>query len=147
LGEDQPEWEGIYFAIYTPLDLFLLSIALCISSIVLVVNVRRHFPVGLKDEACRVQTINIIFTVTYLTRAITFIATHYFFANSNAAFSIPLTYYIGYIFWDVIPLILIMSYHYKNFMSETRRSTLLERNLQESIINSSPGGVSEAGST
>jgi len=65
--------------LYTPSILIVQSIALSTASIVLVVTVRRHFPVGLKKEASRVQTINIVFTVAYLTRAVTFIVLHFFF--------------------------------------------------------------------
>jgi len=122
---------------YNPTVLITLSIALCTASIVLVYNVRRHFPVGLKEEARRVQTINVVFTVTYITRALTFVATHFFFRKISHDFSIPLIYYLGYNIWDVFPLTLIMYYHHVHFAAQESRDTLM-LGLRESVVSRAP---------
>jgi len=117
--EGYPVWIDWWDYFYTPSVLLFLSTSLCTASVYLVINVRSHFPVGLKAEACRVQTINIVFTVAYLTRALTFIVTDYINPYADPEFAEYLTYYIGYNFWDVVPLTLIMSYHYQHFLSES----------------------------
>jgi len=90
----------------------------------------------MKAEACRVQTINIVYTTAYITRAIMSVVEETMLAHTQvtmtdlekqlrktAKFRIYLAYNIGYLFWDVIPLTLIMSYHYQNFLTETETET------------------------
>jgi len=55
---------------YLPSVLIALSTGLTTASCYLVVNARRYFGPVLKEESCRVQTIHIIYTSTYLTRAL-----------------------------------------------------------------------------
>jgi len=73
---NMPTWEKVFCEGYSPLILFLLSAGLSIASILVVVTVRRYFDSRLKEEACRVQTINIVFTSAFITRGIIYIVTH-----------------------------------------------------------------------
>ena len=134
---------------YTPTVLICLSISLCVASCFLVYNVKRYFKRGMKAEACRVQTINIVYTTAYITRAIMSVVEEILdFQPGNeevdnvnvtptVRFRIYLCYAIGYLFWDVIPLTLIMSYHYQNFLTETTDSEDSSTSLAESINGSS----------
>jgi len=69
-------WKVIFSISYVPVALFYLTIILFTASIYLVIITRRYFRAMLKAEACRVQTINIVFSSAYLTRAIAFFLTH-----------------------------------------------------------------------
>jgi len=118
---------------------------LCVASGFLVYNAKRYFKKGLEAEACRVQTINIVFTTAYITRAImSFVAANYLEVGRSTfkEFAIFLTYCIGYLFWDVIPLTLIMRYHFQNFLTETADSDDADSNLAESINGSSSSETS-----
>jgi len=120
-----PAWEIDWITFFEPVTLITLSVFLCSASIYLVCIVKRY-PVGLKAEACRVQTIFIVFTVAYLTRAVTFAVVHFVFEFSNPHFEISLIYYIGYNFWDVVPLTIIMIFHYRNFVPKERSQSDFE---------------------
>jgi len=128
------EFRYRYYLTYNPTVLITLSVALCVASIVLVYNVRRHFPVGLKEEARRVQIINVVFTVTYMTRALTFMVTHFFVKKFKDEFTIYLIYYVGYNIWDVFPLTLIMYYHHVHFAVRESRETIM-LGLCESVLS------------
>jgi len=101
-----------YYDIFPPTVFVLLSIGLTIACTCLMVRMNKYFPRNLKDEACRIKTIFLVFTVSYLTRATVFLVLR---RVEEAYVTINLIFDVGYNFWDVIPLTLIMRYHYKCF--------------------------------
>jgi len=113
-----PKW-------YLPSVLIALSIGLTTASCYLVVNARRDFGPVLKEESCRVQTIHIVYTSAYLTRALVYTI---FVSIGIDVHSFPylMTYYVLYNIWDVVPLMLIMTYHYKNFLFQPSDDTSSE---------------------
>ena len=100
-----------YLSSYLISVLITLSIALTTASCYLVVNARRYFGPVLKDESFRVQTIHIVYTSAYLTRALVYII-FLILDIDFFSFTGKLTYYVLYNIWDVLPLTLIMTYHY-----------------------------------
>jgi len=94
----------------------LLAIGLCVACTCLIIRMNKYFPRSLKDEGCRIKTIFLVFTISYLTKAVLSlvlpIADYY---DKISIFANQFTYEIGYNFWDVVPLTLIMMYHYKCF--------------------------------
>jgi len=112
----------------------------------------------MKAEAYRVQTINIVYTTAYITRAIMSVVEETMLAytpmtdvekklGTITEFRINLAYAIGYLFWDVIPLTLIMRYHYENFLTETTDSEDSSTSLAESINGSSSSASSTSPSS
>jgi len=143
--EDVKVWIEYWNQLYAPANLLLLSIALTTTTSFLVYNVRKYFKERLKAEACRVMTINIVYTVANLTRAVAYIMTRWVFKNAPYLFWGRMTYYIGYNFWDVIPLSLIMIYHYKHFLSDTTSDETSERVSETTTeASSSPSGTSQS---
>jgi len=69
---------------------------------------------SLKDEVCRIKTIFLVFTISYLTRAILSlalpVAAQYEWIS---VFAHQFTFEVGYNFWDVIPLTIVMVFHLK----------------------------------
>jgi len=98
--------------------------------------------------------INIVFTTAYISRAIMCVVDeirHRHKENEkrpNAKFGIDLAYSIGYLFWDIIPLTLIMRYHFQNFLTEeTADSEDSTTSLTESINESSSSATSASPSS
>jgi len=94
-----------------PLVLLSLSIALTCAYMYLYMNMKRYFAEEMKDEERRVNTIYIVFTIACISRAVID-----FFEDpiDDQVFSVM------YIFWEVIPLCLIMAYHYKCFSAQVK---------------------------
>jgi len=112
---------------------------------------RRYFEHILKVESRRVQTIYILFTLTYLSRAAIYIVSHLKYKQINTTlpsvieypFLVVLTYYIGYNFWDVMSISLIMIYHYQNFLTAPDEDEASEKTEEISSYNS-PSTVSSS---
>ena len=100
----------------TPSVYFSIAGGLTISVSVLLYNMKLYFPHHLKDEKRRVKTIFIVYTVAYFTRAVTYVLYVQFFYKDY--FASHVVYLIMYFFWDIIPLSLIMWYHYISFKSQ-----------------------------
>jgi len=102
----------LYFYYFPPTIFTVLSIGLTVACACLIVRMKKYFPRNLKDEGSRIKAIFLVFTISYLTRALV-----YFILErglvSYLAFN--LIFDVGFNFWDVIPLTLIMMYHYKCF--------------------------------
>jgi len=115
-GEYATGWRLDFTLLFPPIILTLLAIGLCVACTCLILRMNKFFPVNLKIEGHRIKTIFLVFTVSYLTRAVLSlglpIAKLY---DKISVFAFQFTYAVGYIFWDVIPLTLIMMYHYKCF--------------------------------
>ena len=139
--EDVAPWKLLWHHIFILMNLLLLSIVLTTATVFLVYNVRKYFKERLKAEACRVMTINVFFTVANLTRGIAFIVTHCLPSQEEAYknYTGRLIYCIGLNFWDVMPLSLIMTYHYQNFLTESSEESVSETTTEES---SSPSASS-----
>jgi len=60
----------IFWNSVPPTTFLGLSIGLTVACIWLMVRMKRYFPRSLKDEGCRIKTIFIVFTVSYMIRAI-----------------------------------------------------------------------------
>ena len=115
-GEYSTKWK-IYFGIlFPPIIMTLLSIGLCVACICLIKRMNKFFPRHLKDEGCRIKAIFLVFTISYLTRAVLSLVLPVAAQLGKITwFASQLTYGICYNFWDVIPLTLIMMYHYECF--------------------------------
>jgi len=99
----------IFYNYFPPTIFSVLSIGLTVACTCLMVRMYKYFPQNLKDEACRIKTIFLVFTVTYLTRATAIFVIprlHVSYLAENLIFD------LGDIFWEVLPLTLIMVYHY-----------------------------------
>ena len=106
------EGKRFFYENFQPTIFSVLSIGLTLACICLMLRMNKYFPRNLKDEACRIKTIFLVFAISYLTRVTVF----FDLPGSNVSYlASNLTYYIAYNFWDVIPLTLIMMYHYKCF--------------------------------
>jgi len=99
---------------YTPVIFSTLSIGLTIACTCLIVIMKKYFHKSLKTEVCRIQTIFLIFTVSYLSRAVIYyVLTLPKVVAKITLLAYELTFQIGYNFWDVIPLTFVMVYHIK----------------------------------
>jgi len=73
----------------------------------------KHFAKELQDEARRIKVIFLVLTISYLSRGVC-----YPLANYEVIKHKNLVYDVMYIFWDIIPLSLIMYYHFNNFKAQ-----------------------------
>jgi len=72
------------------------------------VMMNKYFDRSLKGEVCRIKTIFLVFTVSYLTRAIAY----FVLPRVNESYLAGnLIYDVGFNFWDVIPLTTVMIFH------------------------------------
>jgi len=70
----------------------------------------RHFNMQvMMAEAGRVRTIFLVFIIAYISRAVVYLI-QMFMPEHFIDFAI--VYYVLYNIWDVVPLALIMHYHY-----------------------------------
>jgi len=123
-GEGEGEKKDLLFTYginYVGWMLIYLASILFTASCCVVVTTRRYFE-HLKAEASRVKTINIVFTSAYLSRALVFFTFYIGYPKKIGGYAYILAYVIGYNFWDTIPLCLIMTYHYSNFLTERATS-------------------------
>jgi len=60
-------------------------------------------------EAARVRTIFLVFVFMYISRAVLYVIQAIIIDD---VLNTVLIYYVFYNFWDVVPLTLIMHYHY-----------------------------------
>jgi len=113
--EDIKKWCLLVTDIIIPFDYFSISLGLCIASIDLLVNMHKHFAKELQDEARRIKVIFLVLTVSYVSRAVVYILVHV-----GVIKDFLLVYLVMYIFWDIIPLSLIMYYHFSNFQAQAK---------------------------
>jgi len=81
-------------------------------------------------EAARVRTIFLVFILTYISRAAIYLIQMFTVDEEINEFII---YYMFYIIWDVVPLVLIMHYHYTCY--EAQQATENERDITSTIIS------------
>jgi len=77
------------------------------------VNMKKYFRKEVKIEACKLTAVYIIFIVSYISRTVAEVLSYIDIIEHSAIF-----FNIGYIFWDVIPLSMIMVYHCMCFTAE-----------------------------
>jgi len=92
-----------------------MTIGLGISTSFLVHRLNKYFSKRIKYEARRLKVIFYIFTAAYTSRMITYFVVTY---GDLTAFQTTMTYTIGYIFWDFIPLILVQIYHHRGVQTK-----------------------------
>ena len=127
----------------TPSLLIPISIGLTASVIYLLVQIKQHFNRQvLMTEEGRVKTIFIVFTVTYVTRAVFLFLLSFF--GSKALLDFTISYFVLLSFWDVLPLTLIMFYHRTCFEAQQRQ---LEQDLQDAQSEDSASSSSSSSSS
>jgi len=97
--------------------MFLLSVSLGTAYIYLSMNIKQHFAKELQDEGKKIKAVFVLFSLSYMSRAVVYLLSEFEVINHRAAVS-----YIMYFFWDVIPLSSIMIYHLKAFRAEEKES-------------------------
>jgi len=109
--EELARWEKNYLHYSTAIMFFTLAIALSITCTGLIIAMNKYFNRGLKREVSRIKVVFIVLTTSYLTRAIIFVPTHIKHFKDHHYLLVELTLSLGFIYWDVVPLTLIMIYH------------------------------------
>ena len=110
---DPKQWHRILYYTIFPSELVLISISLTIAYCYLSVNIKEHFAEQLQDEGKRIRAIFVFFSLSYISRAVVYILSQVFKKKYEEA-----VYDVLYFFWDVLPLSLIMSFHYKCFKAQ-----------------------------
>ena len=112
--------------------LVTISTTLIVVSCCLISNINAYFEKEMKDEAQRIKTVSIIFPITYFTRAIAYwvlpssrLSGFTFFVNRKYVNtvnndSVVATFLTLYLFWDILPLSLVMFNHYKVFSAQEK---------------------------
>jgi len=95
--------------------LILGSIGLTVSVVSLFKNINLYFERRLNEEAYKIKTIFIVFTVCWTTRAIARIAQLYL-----SEFETEVLYGVMYFVWDILPLGIIMVYHYQSYSAQIK---------------------------
>ena len=133
-GEIKRGWRVDFALLFPPIIMTLLAIGLCVACICLIIRMNKYFPRNLKDEGCRIKTIFLMFTISYLTRTvISLVLPVALIFGKIEEFAYGITYEICYNVWDVIPLTLIMMYHYKCFPTGSSDDEEGETERTESI--------------
>jgi len=119
-----------FYYSFPPTIFIALSIGLTVACACLVVRMNKYFDRSLKDEVCRIKTIFLVFTVTYLTRA----TANFVVPRLHVSYlAYELIFDLGDIFWDVIPLTIVMIFHLKRIKpveDDSNDSLLEDRNSQ-----------------
>jgi len=138
--EETQDWIQTYLDWYYPTVLVSLCAGLITTSFVLIYNMGKYFDKRLKEEMIRIEVTLLIFTIAYLTRAATYVITQILIVGEDS-FRETMTFYVSYLFWDVIPLTLIMRFHGNNIKKPTdpRYSTTSESFRTESIESTISG--------
>ena len=76
-------------------------------------NIKQYFAKELQDEGNRIKAIFIFFSLSYISRGTVFLL-----VKLHAIKHVGAVYYTVYFFWDVLPLCLIMRFHYKCFKEQ-----------------------------
>ena len=90
---------------------------------------KKYFSKNLRVEACRIKTIFVIYSLTYVTRGIIYVLHKRVYDQLWRIMT--LTYFVMFNIWDVLPLSLIMAFHYTCF-EEKKRPLPSARSPQQS---------------
>jgi len=116
-GEEAKGLRNDFLILFPPIILTLLAIGLCVACTCLIIRMNNFLHRSLKDEVRRIRTIFLVFTISYVTRAILSlvlpIAERY---GKITDLAYKLTFLVGYNFWDVIPLTIVMVFHLKKII-------------------------------
>jgi len=96
-----------------PCELVLISIFLTSAYCYLSVNIKQHFAKELQDEGERIRAIFVFFSLSYISRAVVELLSGVKVIKHDFA-----VFHFMYFFWDVLPLSLIMRFHYKCFKAQ-----------------------------
>jgi len=104
-----------------PAVLRTISTALIVASCCLIWNIHSYFEKEMKKEACRITTVTIIFPISYLVRA----GSYLLMPTGELSGGIPETplfkcNYALYLVYDILPLSYVMFNHYQSFTNEER---------------------------
>jgi len=132
--EDAPRWIKVFYKLFLPTVFSMLTIGLGSASTYAVRNMRLYFDERLHGEITRIRTTFVTLTVAYMSRVICFIAVQILLSYGKPlSFTIAVIYYIGWFFWDVVPLTLIMSYQVTKVKRKVIKRTA---NTADSIFES-----------
>jgi len=99
--------------------LLSISLGLIVSVIYLFIQIHFYFDIRvMMAEAGRIRTILLVFTLTYVSRAVVHLLGMY---DVIGGYDIFLIYHVLYSVWDVIPLTLIMIYHSQCYGAQQRQ--------------------------
>ena len=73
----------------------------------------------MQDEARRIKVIFLVLTVSYVSRAVVYIFKMVDVIEDEHDW---IVYLVMYTFWDILPLSLIMLYHYTAFEAEAKET-------------------------
>jgi len=113
MQEDAKRWPGVVDATIVSFDYFSISLGLCIASIDLLITMHKHFAKELQDETRRIKVIFLVLTISYISRGVCYLLVIF-----KVIKHIEVVYLVMYVFWDIIPLSLIMYYHFNNFKAQ-----------------------------
>jgi len=113
LVDKVPNWQVVFKKSFTPIVFTLLTIGLSVTCAFLMFRMRKYFDKSLAEEVCRIKTIFVVFTIGYFSRAVTFAVLEIYDSKNIPYLVEQLTWFIGFNFWDVIPLTMIMVFHLK----------------------------------
>ena len=125
-------WRRIIKKTLLAAEYFSVSIGLVISAIYLLINMHMYFEKQLQDESRRIKVIFLVLTVSYVSRGVLYIMTN----TTEVIEHETIVYLAMYTFWDIIPLSLIMLYHYVAFEAEAKAETEeTERSTESTDFN------------
>jgi len=130
IGEAWSNW----IAIILP-SILLLSIGLklSISYTALRKCVDNHFDEILREEKKAIKKIFFVFTISYFSRAVVYLVVNGIYVIDSFShvedFVVATIMDVMYPFWDFMPLMIIMKYHYHNFSAQAKIQA--ERDAQE----------------
>jgi len=130
-----PEWRFTVLATIIPFDYFSISLGLSIASVNLLVHMKRHFSKGLRAESRRIKVVFTVLTLSYISRATVYVLARPKFGIID---NYRIVYNVMYTFWDIVPLSLIMVYHYRAFKTEDAQDERQSTDLTCASSNSVP---------
>jgi len=119
-------------------------VSLLTSYIYLAWNIKLYFAKELQDEGNRIKGIFVFFSLSYISRGTVFLL-----VQIDAIEHVAVVYYTMYFFWDVLPLCLIMRFHYKCFKAQdeyNRRASSAEVSAPQEDSSSASSSVSSSSS-
>ena len=111
--------------------LITVSILLALSFTILIIQMKRYFAAQMVDEARRIKTMYVCFTVSSISRAVVFLLCRH---EVIKEYNQPKVYFSLYFFWDFIPLSLVMYYHYHCFTAQEEIDRMRENQVQDEIL-------------
>ena len=95
-----------------------------------------YFSASLFEEKNRIQKIFKIFTFSFFSRAVFYVAfnTWYiFFSEAESLFLVAVVFDYMYLIWDVYPLTIIMRFHYESFTAQVKQQSYVKENHDTNV--------------